>query len=88
MEYDFSYLGIDLVQTCGGCPEAYNAYSNGIYIGYLRLRHGTFTVDYEVNGADPELIWEVHPTGDGIFVADERQRYLETACLLLSVAHQ
>ena len=88
MEYDFSYLGIDLVQTCGGCPEAYNAYSSGTHIGHLRLRHGTFTVDYEVGGGDPKRLWTVNPEGDGIFVWEERQKYLEGACLLLSVAHQ
>lgn len=88
MKYDFSFMGIDLVQTCGGCPEAYKAFSNGMYIGYLHLRHGTFTVDYELGGNHTKRIWTVNPEGDGIFVWEEREEYLQGACLLLSVAHQ
>lgn len=88
MKYDFSFMGIDLVQTCGGCPEAYNAYSNGAYVGYLRLRHGVFTVDYEVGGNSPKRVWTVNTDGDGIFTSDERSECLETACHLLSVCNQ
>ena len=37
---------IELVKTCGACPEQYDAYFEGYQVGYLRLRHGTFRVDY------------------------------------------
>lgn len=88
MEYDFTFMGIDLVQTCGACPEAYNAFSDGTYIGYLHLRYGTFTVDYEIGGNDPKRIWTARVEGDGIFSLDEREDCLQTACRLLSVCHQ
>lgn len=88
MKYDYSFNGIDLVQTCGACPESYNAFSDGTSIGYLRLRHGNFTVDYEVGGNDPKRIWTVKVEGDGIFSLDEREDCLQPACHLLSVCHQ
>ena len=82
MEYDYSFHGIDLVQTCGACPESYKAYKDGEYAGYLRLRHGVFTVDTDVC----QTVWTTHPKGDGLFEYEEREWYLENACLILSVA--
>jgi hypothetical protein len=66
---------IKLEETCGACPEQYDAYYNGEYVGYLRLRHGRFTVDDK----DGNLIYAANPKGDGIFDSDERQEYLEYA---------
>jgi len=86
MEYDYSFHGIDLVQTCGACPESYNAFKNGVCVGHLRLRHGVFTVDYELGGYNPQRIWTVETEGDGIFDTSEREECLESACQLLSVA--
>jgi len=66
---------IKLVQTCGACPEQYDAFDeNDKLVGYLRLRHGHFTVEYpDVNG---ELIFAANPKGDGEFYDDERVQYL------------
>jgi hypothetical protein len=67
---------IKLVETCGGCPEAYDAYdADGKNVGYLRLRHGYFRV--ECMG---QTVYEAHPNGDGIFEYEEREFYLTMAC--------
>ena len=71
-------MSVTLEQTCGGCPEQYDARDeNGTLVGYLRLRHGHFTVQVP----DPRgvLVYEAEPIGDGVFDPDERDRYLETA---------
>lgn len=73
--------GLTLVQTCGVCPEQWDAFdAAGDTTGYLRLRHGTFRVDYPDCGA--ETIYTAQPEGDGCFMEDERARFLA-----LAVAH-
>lgn len=67
-------MNIKLVQTCGACPEQYDAYLDGKRVGYLRLRHGYFRV--ECYG---EIVFESYPKGDGCFDIDERERYLKHA---------
>lgn len=62
---------IELVQTCGACPEQYDAIYNGEIVGYLRLRHGYFSVEYK-----GELVYEATPNGDGIFEPEERSYFL------------
>ena len=69
---------IELVKTCGACPEQYDAYFNGDQVGYLRLRHGIFRVDYGFCGGD--TILTERPEGDGCFEEDERGYYLDLAC--------
>lgn len=67
-----------LDQTCGACPEQYDAYlNNNIKVGYLRLRHGSFTVTCP--DVDGELVYSAEPQGDGIFEFEERDYYLEQA---------
>ena len=68
---------ITLVQTCGACPEQYNAFIGDEQVGYLRLRHGYFRVDYPDCGG--ETIYSAEPKGDGCFECDERKYYLEEA---------
>lgn len=70
---------IELVQTCGACPEQYDAFIDGKQVGYLRLRHGYFTVQYPDVGG--ELIYDAEPKGDGLFEDDEREGYLAAARL-------
>ncbi len=68
---------IELVQTCGACPEQYDAFYNGKMVGYLRLRHGYFTVDADRPwGAE---LYSARPQGDGCFEWDERDKYLRKA---------
>lgn len=62
---------IILIETCGGCPEQYDAMYKNKIVGYLRLRHGHFSVEYY-----GELIYEAYPKGDGLFEWEEREYYL------------
>jgi len=75
---------IRLQQTCSACPEQYDALDDdGNVVGYLRLRHGHFTVQasgpgYEGSGHGV-LVYEAEPEGDGAFMPTERQAYLDVA---------
>lgn len=71
---DYHYDGIDLVLTCGACPEQYDAFKDGVQVGYLRLRHGVFRVDYPDCGG--ETIFDAFPEGDGYFDCEEREFFL------------
>ncbi len=63
--------------TCPACPEQYDAYYKGEIIGYLRLRHGYFRVEYLcVNGV---IVYDSYPIGDGIFEDSERKKHLKKA---------
>jgi len=62
-------------KTCDACPEQYDAYKGTEYVGYLRLRHGRFTVE-DVSG---NLLYSATPKGDGCFDSDERDHYLSIA---------
>lgn len=68
---------IKLVLTCGACPEQYDAFCGEEKVGYLRLRHGHFTVHYQ--GVAGERIYTACPNGDGIFEKEERDYYLRFA---------
>lgn len=68
---------IDFVKTCGACPEQYDAFIGEKQVGYLRLRHGVFSVETPFCGGDTVLL--AYPKGDGIFEEDERDFYLDMA---------
>lgn len=69
-----------IVQTCGACPEQYDMLDKDANIvGYFRLRHGTFTVEYPCAGG--KLLLRENPKGDGVFEYDERECYLTKAYL-------
>lgn len=68
---------IKLVKTCNACPEQYDAYHNGEKVGYLRLRHGNFSVTYPDIGG--KIIYQANPIGDGAFIHDESAKYLSEA---------
>jgi hypothetical protein len=68
---------IKLVLTCGACPEQYDAFDGDRLVGYLRLRHGSFTV--QCPNTLGQLVYEASPEGDGIFTTDERDYYLRFA---------
>lgn len=68
---------ITLRLTCGACPEQYDALDEDRKVGYLRLRHGGFTVECPDVGGD--LVYEASPVGDGRFEDDERDYYLRFA---------
>lgn len=80
--YDSEYIQIDeyiLNKTSDACPEQYEIYKNNIYnsIGYLRLRHGKFTV--EVPSFGEQIILVEYPEGDGCFNLDEQEFFLKKA---------
>lgn len=62
---------IELVLTCDACPEQYDAYFNGKNIGYLRLRHGLFTV----HDSSGDCVYHATPKGDGCFWNDEERSF-------------
>lgn len=70
--------GLTLELTCYACPEQYDVFDkDNKQVGYLRLRHGRFTVESpDVGGT---LVYQAHPEGDGVFRDSERQFYLTEA---------
>ena len=68
---------INLTMTCSACPEQYDAFHNGMLVGYLRLRHGCFFA--AVPDAGGARVYEAAPDGDGIFDDEERDYYLKKA---------
>ncbi len=72
---------IILKLTSTFCPEQYDAYddqSGMEMVGYLRLRHGHFRVDFPDCGG--ETIFEVQGiASDGEFYPHERDKYLRLA---------
>jgi hypothetical protein len=69
--------GLELRCTCSSHPEQYDVYDGEKQVAYFRLRHGEFTVDVPDCGG--ETIYKAQPNGDGLFDANERQKYLTEA---------
>jgi hypothetical protein len=63
-----------LVETCGGCPEQYDLFAEDKQIGYLRLRHGMYTVSSPHSSGTE--IHRAYPRGDGVFHEEEREKHL------------
>jgi len=76
-KWDKTIDGIRLNLTCGACPEQYDAFLGERLVGYLRLRHGGFTV--ECPTCDGELVYASEPDGDGSFTPEERSTELTKA---------
>lgn len=79
---------IILVKTCSACPQQYDAFIKDVFaadglkqVGYLRLRHGYFRVEYPFCGG--KIIFEDNPDGDGCFTDREEEDYLEKAKLAI-----
>lgn len=67
-----------LDMTCGACPEQYDVIDPaGHTVGYLRLRHGSFTA--QLDDAAGPLVYSACPEGDGAFEDNERDLYLSAA---------
>ncbi len=67
---------IRLVQTCGACPEQYDAFHGDRKVGYLRLRHGHFTVSCP--DTDGDIVYFADTRGDGCF-ADAQEKGIHLA---------
>jgi hypothetical protein len=74
---EWTINGVTLKLTCAACPEQYDAFKGGRQIGYLRLRHGSFTVEHPAVGG--RVVLEGTPEGDGIFEHHEREMWLTRA---------
>ena len=70
-------MTIKLVLTCSACPEQYDAFDGDTQVGYLRLRHGHFTVECPDCGG--VRVYDAEPKGDGCFDSEERDYYLRFA---------
>ena len=68
---------LKLVLTSCACPEQYDVFFNKTQVGYLRLRHGCFTV--EVPDFGGEYVYSANPSGDGQFEDYEREFYINQA---------
>lgn len=79
-------MQITLEQTCYACPEQYDATDEtGRQVGYLRLRHGKFTVECpDVGGT---LVYAALPDGDGTFTVAERDGFLQDAIVAIRDFH-
>ena len=73
---------IILVKTGSACPEQYDAFFDGVQVGYLRMRHGCFTVEHP-NAGELLILEDESPEGDGQFTDEERGKFLNMACLAI-----
>lgn len=82
-KYDFEHAGVYLKKTCSAYPEQYDAFAavsgDMVQVGYLRLRHGEFTV-WCPDPAGEEIYYSTQMNGDGEFEDDERELFLKEAC--------
>lgn len=78
-------LAMRFDQTSFACPEQYDVFIGEAQVGYLRLRHGAFRVDYPECGG--ETIYTAEPDGDGEFTNAERWEYLDRARVAIYERH-
>jgi hypothetical protein len=72
--------GYRLQQTCQACPEQYDVFDDlGQQVAYFRLRHGRFRAN--VPNVGGEEVYSAYPKGDGVFMLDERVKFLTEAVL-------
>ena len=83
---DIFIAGYQLTLTCAACPEQYNVHLDNKQVGYLRLRHGSFTVNYP--NFDGVLLYMVGVEGDGMFTPQERRGFLTKAIEEISKRHE
>ena len=76
-KYPKKIKGYDLSRTCGACPEQYDVFYKKEQVGYLRLRHGEFTVS--IPNCSANIIFRAEPKGNGMFEDNERKEYLTKA---------
>ena len=62
-------------QTCFACPEQYDVFDeNDKQVGYLRLRHGYFRVDFPDCGGET-IYSSDNVKGDGCFYDEKECRH-------------
>lgn len=75
---------ISMRMTCGACPEQYDMYYNGSYVGYFRLRHGSYSV-WDSNQIND--LYRASPYGDGCFDDDNEREFFLTMGQLAVLSH-
>jgi hypothetical protein len=79
LKKEIDIKGYKLILTCWACPEQYDVFHGKKQVGYIRLRHGAFRVDYLKCGGDT-IVREELPKENGQFSTDEvRLFYLTKA---------
>lgn len=71
------HLTVD--KTSLSCPEQYDVYYKDEVVGYLRLRHGVFKVEFVDKRGRFEEIYTAYPKGDGMFLEEEREEHIKKA---------
>ncbi len=76
---------IDFRETCGGCPEQYDAFDPyGRQIGYVRLRWGHLYAEYPYVGGEVVYEFQYEDGWLGMFPSDEdRQLHLNMIAIAL-----
>lgn len=69
---------LSFIRTCHACPEQYDVFYGDIRVGYVRFRHGNFTVDCP-DAFDENVLKIKVDSGSGIFSDEERTEYLQKA---------
>lgn len=78
---NITIAGLLFKLTCSACPEQYDVFDGDKKIGYVRLRHGSLSVDNEVI---EKGIWHTDSVhGDGEFDDQERPYFLAKIAFLL-----
>lgn len=77
--------GFVLKRTSYFCPEQYDVYSDGKQVGYMRLRHGYFSVRVPNSGGVE--VYSGHPKGDGGFLPEEREAYLRAGLYAIAIGY-
>lgn len=72
---------IEFKETSFACPEIWDAYKDGEYIGYVRLRHGIVRIS--LDDPDQTLYSEdISQHSDGVFYSDKiRTNWLTKAAI-------
>jgi len=70
-------MSLAIVQTCPQYPEQYEVFKGGVIVGYLRARHGHFSVECPDVGC--EVVYQSDIEGDGSFDDSERDHQMEKA---------
>jgi len=71
-------IEVRLEKTCNACPEQYDAFIGDERVGYLRLRHGYFSVSCPYHFG--EVVFSSESCeGDGEFSEHEREGFLSLA---------
>lgn len=79
----YKKYNLDLHLTCMAFPESYDIFQKGKQVGYIRLRHGSLSLEYP--DIDGELLYKTESVfGDGMFHKDERFNYMSKLLHILN----